>query len=175
MMGKWLTLLALSAFVMIAGPREGRAVAIDPIAGASGNFSFDLGSTTVDFPAFGTDDNLDFVLASPSSLSISVFDCCVSGDIFDLLIDDVLVAWDVEGFVGGLFQATISGLLLGAGAHTIDFGIEAYCCTFANGGFGEYTIRGTPSAVPLPGAVILLLTGIGALGGLKLRRRSSIA
>jgi len=111
-------------------------------------------------------------VGSGYALNISIQDCCIAGDVFDLIIDGGVVAWDSETFPGGLFNGSIMGLVLSAGAHTLDFGIRSYCCTTAEGGFASYSITSV-SAIPLPAALPLLLAGLAGLGVAGFRRKSA--
>jgi hypothetical protein len=165
---KSLRALVVALSATVAMPLSANALTIDPIAGASGGVDFDLGDTTVSFEG---DSTLDFTLAGPSILNITVDDCCVVGDIFDLIVDGSLVAWGSETFTGGLFQGSITGLVLGAGSHTIDFGLREYCCDTAQGGFATYEISGQTSVVPVPAALPLLASGLGLIGLVARRRR----
>lgn len=61
----------------------------------------------------------------------------------------------------------------GSGSATI-FGDIATIKWHDNGGFVQFSTIGFDAApVPIPGAAILLLSGLGLLGGLQLRRKAS--
>lgn len=61
----------------------------------------------------------------------------------------------------------------GSGSATI-FGDIAMIKWHDNGGFVQFSTIGFDGAVvPLPGAAVLLLSGLGMLGGIQLRRKAS--
>ena len=61
----------------------------------------------------------------------------------------------------------------GSGSATI-FGDIAMIKWHDNGGFVQFSTIGFDAAVvPLPGAAVLMLSGLGMLGGLQLRRKAS--
>ena len=108
-----------------------------------------------------------------STITLSVLDCCVTGDVFGFLLNGVATPWDNEGINGaGYFFASITVLFVG-GVESL-FSIDVLV---GGGGFpgeGTATIsKATPvAAVPLPAGAPLLLLGLGGLTFLRRRKRA---
>jgi len=146
-------LLALLA----AGPAQ--ALQVDPINGDSGSFFWNGGvGDSVQFGSRPRGDNkLELTLTESTTLGIfAVADCCVVGDQFLLIVNDVLVSWSSEG-VGpdGHFRAQRAGLVLPAGSHTIDLTV-AVAATGFNSGDGTWSLS---AAIPEPSSALLACVG----------------
>ncbi len=134
-------------------------IMLDPNSGLSGSFYF--GGTPGSFQTNPV-DGWEITLSSDGYIDITLDDCCVIGDEFALVVDGVIVPWDVSNPGSGtLFSASINDLFLSAGTHTFAFMLTAACCS---SGGGSYSF----SSVPTPPSIALFMM---ALLGLSLSRK----
>ena len=160
-------LLALLA----AGPAQ--ALLVDPVNGDSGTFFWNGG--VGDSVQFGSrpvgDDKLELVLTGTTQLGIfAVADCCVVGDEFILVVNDLQVAWTSESVDSdGNFRAQATGIVLPAGTHTIDLTVAVAAPGF-NSGDGDWSLS---AAVPEPSSALLACVGALVVHA-SLRRRKRV-
>jgi len=172
-MRKFLAIVTVLAMALIGTPRESVAATIGVDAG------------WVDATIFSTADVLSFDFTLTSAAYFSLTDCCAAGDIWTLGGD--IVGSSTVGLapytalpsgIGAFFTQFDSDWLNAALSHfQVLLGPGDYLISLmGNGGGGISASAGlrldTASAVPIPGGVLLLLSGLGLLGGLKLRRRA---
>lgn len=154
---------------------QASALTIDPAVGLV-DYVFDFDGTGE--VTFGGDDTLDITLATPSTLTVHVEDCCVVGDEFDFELNGSVVPWDtvtsgdgdpngaaVIGASGPYFEALLT-LTLGAGLHTFDLIQTA-------GTPGATFLNISPaSPIPVPAGALLVAPLLGA-GALRKWKRAS--
>ncbi len=182
-MKKFLAITLLSLVVILGAGVFGsaQALTIDPALGDSGWFTWDdgLGSTgdhllfhSGDYAGFMVGDPyLEITVSTDSYIDeITVKDCCLVGDAFDLLVDGTVVPWTTSGFTGpgGLFEASALDVFLSAGTHTIDLIVTADCC---GTGAAEWSVSGVTETETVPEPGTLLLLGAGFTGLAFVRRR----
>jgi len=154
-------------------------------AGSSHTFTDFTVGNSVDAADVGA-DALEITVAHDSLIDFSVLDCCDVGDEFALVLDGSTVAWTTQGFTGvdfggrtNMFEATVLGLFLSAGSHTLDLLTTAQAPTpgSASGqdntdiGSGDWSVSAA-TVVPLPAGLVLLLSALGGLGFVARRRRA---
>lgn len=173
-MRKFLVLFAILAFALIGGTRGSDAATITVGAG----WVYD------DIPAGGLGLSYDFTLATAGYFSLT--DCCVAGNVFG-------VSGNLPGggFLGQSNFNPVAFLDLPAGLGEFPVELDAF---WRNPAFSHFQILLGPGAylfsvtsdvaagvgvrvdaapaVPIPGAALLLLSGLGLLG-LQRRRKTA--
>jgi hypothetical protein len=151
----------------------GAAAEIDITVSAFSGFSLlDMFSTNVDFLLAATSSTLAagtaVVQVADSGSDAGTFMNFYSAGGFDFTFTTSVAAFtgalvvDLSAFAALLPTAGATGrIVTGDGGATLAFGAE----------FGSWAVV-SPSNVPLPAALPLLLAGIAGLGALRLRRRA---
>jgi len=137
-------------------------VMIDGSVGLSGSFSFGgTPGTTQTSPV----DGWMITVVSDSLIDVSVFDCCVIGDEFALLLDGVEVPWtDSNPGDSSLFFGEATDLFLSAGTHTFDFLLTEACCSSGGGSYSFSAVSDAPASVTEPAILSLFSLGLAGLG-----------
>jgi len=88
------------------------------------------------------------------------------------LIDNANTVVASDSFIGVLGGFAHSELDFGALTPGVDYTLRL---TGTNVDVGQYVVDASFAAVPVPGAAILMMTALGGLGALRLRRREAEA
>lgn len=170
--------LFAAAGASLATPAAATTVVIDPNTGQSGSFVWYNGLGAIDEIDGVTDfDNMHFsVFANAGdTIDAGLFDCCVAGDEFQLLLNGSVVT--PTSVTPGLFTYTYTGIVLAAGVNIFDINVTALAPGFESGGASYSFSALTGGAVPEPSAWALMILGFGAVGASlrRSRQRTSIA
>lgn len=169
----------LCAAAALALPLAGMAlpaqatVLVDPTTGGAYVFGWDDLGPIDRIDGNPLDTNWSVTSLVDAVINFSVLDCCIVGDHFALVLDGITTAWDVEGVDGfGNFTAFIDVFLTAGSTYVFALDTDLGGGGFPGGGSATFG-RAVPSAVPLPAAAPLLLIGLGALVGLRRRRKAA--
>jgi hypothetical protein len=110
-----------------------------------------------------------FSFSAPGSYQITVADCCLTGDAFDVWLNGVFAFATPSVVVGG---PTLSSAdwVVGAGSYIVDIFVRDNPYAY---GAGYLTIGATdlPLSTPEPGSIVLMASGLLVLAGAgKIRR-----
>lgn len=138
------------------------AVTVIPATGLSTTFSWSSGIGMAN-------DSFSIAVAGPSSIGVTLTDCCVPGDEFALKLDGNVITWDSAGYVGGYFTGIANNVSLAAGSHTFDIFLTALAPGYTAG--GAYANFGAVTAVPEAETYAMLVAGFSLLGVLSRRKK----
>ena len=167
-----LTRWFFAALICAFGSSAHADLVVDPGVGLT-DFIFNFSGPGDSVTWSGQDKLSVHVGVSLMSFKLHAEDCCVPGDVWELVIDGTVYLWDVtqEGdgnpnggaFLGasnpgsGYFEG-LKMIVLGAGDHTIDM------TQIAGIPGGAYFNMSSGKSLPVPGTLLLVGAALVALG-----------
>jgi len=154
------------------------AVVIDPSVGWSGDFYWYNGLGNIDEIAGHPGEmHWSITATQDSQMAIaSAWDDYVPGDAFKFVVDGLETAWSTTHTdASGYFHGILNNLFLSAGEHLITINVVEDCCGSGGAHVQFSGITASPSAVPVPAAVWLFVSGLMGLLSFKRKRSQSAA
>lgn len=175
---KLVSVIAAAAFIA-AAPASAATVDIDPATGGSGSFAWENGlgpideidgNIALDSATFGVTAN------AGDMIDASLFDCCVAGDQFELILNGVMLTPTSTTISGGLYNYFFENIVLAQGLNVFGINVTVGAPGYTSGGASyEFSavMPGAGGAVPEPGTWAMMLLGFGGVGFAMRRAKRS--
>lgn len=138
-----------AAALFAAAPAAAATVDIDPTTGGSGSFAWDNGLGPIDEidSSFALDSATFGVTANAGdTIDASLFDCCVAGDQFELILNGVTVTPTSTSISGGLYNYFFENIVLAQGLNVFGINVTVGAPGYTSGGASYNFSAVTPGA-----------------------------
>ena len=165
--------LAAVSVIAVAAPASA-AVVINPATGASGSFSWDGGLGSIDEIDGAAESTFSVLAGAGDKISVTLNDCCVVGDEFELILNGFAVTPTSVTTPGGLFSYTFTDVALAGGVNIFGINLTALAPGFTSGGASYSFSALTAGGIPEPTTWAMMILGLGGVGASMRRRKQAV-